>query len=89
MLFPAIEKGNYPENIRTKSERLYLKAETIYSDKRKGLMYMELKDIFELVMEHAVEAIVFVLLLAIFCSVFFEGGMTNMIQLFGTSLYGA
>ena len=76
------------ENISCKSERLYLKEEIIYSDK-KGVITMELKDFFELIMEHAVEAIVFVLLLAIFCSVFFEGGMTNIIQLFGTSLYGA
>ena len=50
---------------------------------------MEIKDIFELVMEHATEAVVFVLLLAIFCSLFFEGGMTNIIQLFAESLFGA
>lgn len=49
---------------------------------------MELKDIFELIMDHAVECIVFVLLLAILCDVFFQGGMTQMIQLFGRSLFG-
>lgn len=49
---------------------------------------MELKDIFELVLEHGIEAVVFVLLLAIFSGLFFNGGMTNIMSLFGTSLYG-
>ena len=49
---------------------------------------MELKDIFEMVMEHAVEALVFVLFLAILCSLFFNGGITRAIELFATSMFG-
>lgn len=49
---------------------------------------MELKDIFEFIMDHAVECIVFVLFLAILCNLFFQGGMTPVIRLFGDSLFG-
>ena len=49
---------------------------------------MELKDIMEFVMEHALEGMVFVLFLGVICALFFGGGLEQIISLMGTGLFG-
>ena len=49
---------------------------------------MDLKDIVEFVMEHAVESLIVILFLAVLCGLFFGGGMKELISVFGTGLFG-
>ena len=49
---------------------------------------MELKDIIEIILEHAVESMVFLLFLTILWNLFFGGGMAELIHMLGISLFG-
>ncbi len=50
---------------------------------------MEFKDIVEFIVEYAREALVFLGLLAILWGLFLEGGIADILALFGDSMLGA
>lgn len=49
---------------------------------------MELKDVMEFVIEHAVEGVVFIFVFGILVSLFFGGGLEHMISLMGMGMFG-